>query len=100
MNYFLKGVLTGNKKFFALAFYLAVCGVAFLDAHLRVPAVRSDLTEILAFLHHPGAARADVLELHPAAIAVPILEVRPVLRQDMGVDVDLHGGAVRPRRGL
>lgn len=36
MNYFLKGVLTGNKKFFAIAFYLAVCGVAFLDAFTNV----------------------------------------------------------------
>jgi hypothetical protein len=48
------------------------------------------LAEDLAVAEHAGAAARAVLELDPPSGAIPLLEVGPVRRQDVGVDVDGH----------
>jgi len=57
------------------------------NADIRIPAVRLDFPEQFAVLHHTGTARTMVLELNEAAVAVALLQVRPIFRKDMRVNV-------------
>ena len=51
----------------------------------------SIVAEELAVDDHAGAAGAVVLELDEAAVAVALAQVGPGLRQDVRVQIDLHG---------
>ncbi len=64
--------------------------VAIIDALVRVPAVCLDLAEAVAVDHHASAAGAVVIELGPSAVAVPLVQVRPILGQDVRMQIDFQ----------
>src|SRR5574337_424425 len=63
--------------------------VTFPHPHLRIPAVCLDFSEEFAVLEQACAAGAVVLQLDEAAVAVAFFQVRPVLRKNMSMYVDL-----------
>ena len=64
--------------------------VAFFDAALGVPNVVGDLAKDAVADHHPGAARFVMVEPNESAITVLRVEVGPIARQNVGMNVDLH----------
>ena len=64
--------------------------VAFLDASLRIPHVVGDLAKDTMANHHSRAARLIVIKSNESAVAVLRIEIWPLARQNVGVDVDLH----------
>ena len=64
--------------------------VALLDATLGIPHIVGDLAKDAVAHHHPRAARFVVLEPDEAAVAVFRVEIGPIARQDVRVQIDLH----------
>src|SRR6266571_6644149 len=64
--------------------------VTFLDTALRVPYVVGDLAKHAIANHHPRAAWLVMIKTNESAVAVLCVEVGPVARQNVSVDVDLH----------
>ena len=55
-----------------------------------IPDIVGDLAKDAVADHHPRAARLIVIEPNEPAVAVFRVEVRPVVREDVRVQVDLH----------
>lgn len=68
--------------------------IAVGQAFACVPAVGLDLAEALAVDHHARAAGAVVIELGPSAVAVSCVKVRPLLGQDVRMEVNFQGCVV------
>ena len=68
--------------------------IAVGQAFACVPAVCLDLAEALAVDHHASAAGAVVIELDPSAVAVSRVKVRPILGQDVRMEVNFQGCVV------
>ena len=66
--------------------------VAFFDAPLRIPDVVGDLAKDAVADHHPRAARLVVFQPNESAVAVFRVEVGPVARENVRVQIDLHRG--------
>ena len=64
--------------------------VAFLDTALRVPYVVGDLAKHAIANHHPRAAWLVMIKTNESAVAVLCVEVGPVARQNMSVNIDLQ----------
>src|SRR6266568_1125881 len=64
--------------------------LAFLDTPLRLPYVVGDLAKDAIANHHSRAAGLVMIQPDESAVAVFRVEVRPVARQNVGVEVDLH----------
>jgi hypothetical protein len=64
--------------------------VAVLDATLRVPDGVGDLTKDAVADHHPRATWLVVIEPNESGVAVFRVEVRPIARENVRVQVDLH----------
>src|SRR5947208_872501 len=64
--------------------------VAFLDSALRVPDVVGDLAKDAIANHHPRAAWLIMIKTNESPVAVLCVEVGPLARQNMSVNVDLH----------
>jgi len=62
--------------------------VAFLDAHLAVPAIVVDFAEELIVYHHPGAAGFVVFEPDEFAVAEFLAPAGQVFGDDVGMDID------------
>ena len=86
--------------------YVDAGTVAVRDPHTRIPAIRFDIPKQFAVLQHARTARAVMFELDEATVTVAFLQVGPILRQDVRVNVDLehtksgallrhHGAALR-----
>src|SRR5207247_2333042 len=61
-----------------------------IDTPLRLPYVVGDLAKDAIANHHLRAAGLVMIQPDESAVAVFRVEVRPVARQNMGVEVDLH----------
>src|SRR5207253_11470056 len=70
--------------------------VAFLDPALRVPHVVGDRAKQAVADHHARATRLIVIKTDESAIAVLRIEVRPVARKNMCVNVYPHAMLYRP----
>jgi len=64
--------------------------VAFFDTPLWIPYVVDDLAEDAIANHHPRAAWLVMIQPNESAVPVFRVEVRPLARQNVRVDVDLH----------
>src|SRR5437870_4211948 len=64
--------------------------VTILDTALRVPYVVGDLAKHAIANHHPRAAWLVMIKTNESAVAVLCVEVGPVARQNVSVNVDLH----------
>src|SRR5213594_1297479 len=64
--------------------------VTILDTALRVPYVVGDLAKHAIANHHPRAAWLVMIKTNESAVAVLCVEVRPLSRQNVCVNVDLH----------
>ena len=67
-----------------------VTPIAVRETHGRVPAIRLDLAKEFSVKHHSRAAGTMMLKLSETTIAVSVFEIRPVLRKDVCVNVDLQ----------
>jgi TetR/AcrR family transcriptional repressor of nem operon len=67
--------------------HLAAAQVTLLIPHYRVPGIALHLSEKLVVLHQVGTARPLMLYAQEAAVTISLLQVRPVLRQDVRVYV-------------
>src|SRR6266536_2418018 len=72
--------------------------ITLLDTSLRVPYVVSDLAEYAITDHHPRTTRLVMLQSRKAAVAVFRIEVRPLARQNVSVNVDFHSRNCRAIR--
>ena len=65
--------------------------IAVFDAVLRIPNIIGDLAKNAFADHHPRATRLVMIEPNEPAVAVFLVEVRPLARKDVGVQIDLQG---------
>ena len=70
--------------------------IAFLDA----PAFGSQTLSVISRKnavadHHPRAARLVMIQPNESAVAVFGVEIGPLVRKNVGVQVDLHGSSRR-----
>src|SRR5262249_8936570 len=73
--------------------------VAIFESPPRLPTVVLDLAKGFAVDHQAGASGAGMLQVHEAAVTVPLPQVRPRGRQDVSVKIDLaNGPALREGR--
>ena len=72
--------------------------VARLKTSGGIPTGVGDLPEERVVDQHPGPPGRVVLESDKPPVAIARPEVGPALREDVGVDVDLHRGCARRRR--
>ena len=64
--------------------------VTFLNAAFRIPHIVGDFAKDAIANHHPGAARLVVVEPNEPAVAVFGVEIEPIVRKDVRVQIDLH----------
>ena len=67
--------------------------VALRKPRSRIVTVGLHVAKKLAVPHHPCTAGLMMLELHEPPIAIPLPKIRPPLRQDVGVNVNLQHDA-------
>jgi hypothetical protein len=65
--------------------------IHFLDAALGIPHVVRNLPKHPIADHHSRTALVAVLEANEPWITEPFVQIRPLARQDVSVDVDFHG---------
>jgi hypothetical protein len=56
----------------------------------RIPGIVLDFAKDLPLLDHPGAARLVMLQPDKAGITVFRIQVGPLARQDVRMEIDLH----------
>src|SRR5215212_416645 len=61
-----------------------------LDPTFGIPRVIADFAKHVVAFHHPGATRLVMVEPDKPGIAVLLVQVRPFVWQDVGMEVDLH----------
>ena len=64
--------------------------VALFDPALWVPDVIGDLTKNAVADHHPRATRLIMVEPNESAVTILGVEIGPIAREDVGVQIDLH----------
>ena len=65
--------------------------IHFLDAALGIPNVVGDLPKHPIADHHSRAALVAVFEANETWITKLFVQIRPLARQNVGVNVDFHG---------
>ena len=64
--------------------------IHFLDATLGIPNVVRDLAKDAVADHHPRATGLIMIQPNESSVAVFRVEIGPVAREDVRVQVDLH----------
>ena len=64
--------------------------IHFFEAARRLPDIVGDLAEDAIADHHPRATRLVMLQPNESRVAVFRVEIGPLAREDVGVEIDLH----------
>src|SRR5438105_3907990 len=65
--------------------------IHFFEPLFRVPHIVCDLTKDAVANHHPRTTWFVVIKPDESWVAISGIQVRPVARKDVGVQVDFHG---------
>jgi hypothetical protein len=61
------------------------------ETAFRIPGVGLHFAKDAIAFHHPRAANIAMLEPNETGVAVFLVQIGPVAREDVGVEIDLQG---------